>query len=423
MPLTLEDIMEFMKNEKEQRQLEREQDKSELKDLISKGVKKEVETVMEPVKEKQEILEKEQVVMKQQFREVLQEMKEIKTQLQINPTVQFPGLPQPQAVQQVVHTGEQAGYVRQEGAGQGGDQQAKLRQIISVSRRTVGLHRIDSADLVRMRQAQFGGASTDAEEKLLAVQEFLRCELKLSSETIESMEIENIFAPEKREPQCLFVTFKFGSSLSRIFEKTRCMRKEARILNYIPPEFEERYIDIRDIEYSIRQDENCQTRIKMGIMDLELSKKIRGSGRWQRVPLPPGLAKIDLARTGVKAGDQGQAWGTLSPAPGRPGQERSSKRGRSSPGSPEGQSNPKTAREDTAESVRSDTREKSWQETIEKADLVTESQITPTKDNVGLVKVADTGIITSITGTPAQQSLQSPIISKNMSSRIPSLKF
>ena len=163
--------------------------------------------------------------MKQQFREVLQEMNQIKTQLQINPTVQFPGLPQPQAVQQVVHTGEQAGYVRQEGVGQGGDQQAKLRQIISVSRRTVGLHRIDSADLVRMRQAQFGGASTDAEEKLLAVQEFLRCELKLSSETIESMEIENIFAPEKREPQCLFVTFKFGSSLSRIFEKNNMHEK------------------------------------------------------------------------------------------------------------------------------------------------------------------------------------------------------
>ena len=136
--------------------------------------------------------------------------------------------------------------------GTGGNQQGKLRQIISVARRTVGLSRIDSADLIRKRQTQFGGASTEAEEKLLAVQEFLICELKLSSETIDTMEIENIFAPARRDPQCLYVTFKFGSSLSRIFERTRCMRKTARILNYIPPEFEERYIDIRDIEYSIR---------------------------------------------------------------------------------------------------------------------------------------------------------------------------
>ena len=201
------------------------------------------------------------------------------------------------------------------------------------------------------------------------------------------------------------------------------MRKAARILNYIPPEFEERYIDIRDIEYSIRQEENCQTRIKMGIMDLELSKKIRGSGRWQRVTLPPGLAKVDLSRTGVQELTQGHTWGTLSPAPGRPGQERSNKRERASTASPEGQSNPKSAREDTnekEESVREDSREKSWQETIEEANLVTESQITPTKDNVGLVKKADAGVITSITGTPSQQS---PIISKNMNSRIPSLKF
>ena len=92
-------------------------------------------------------------------------------------------------MQQVVHNGDQAEYVRQEVAGHGSDdQQARLRQIISVSRRTVGLHRIDCPDFIRMRQAQYGGASTDTEEKLLAVQEFLRCELKLSRETINTME-------------------------------------------------------------------------------------------------------------------------------------------------------------------------------------------------------------------------------------------
>ena len=421
--------MDFMKSEKEARELEREQDKKELKDIISKGVKQEVHAVMEPVKEKQDLLEKEQEVLKQQFSEVVQEMKEIKTQLNSSSSVQFPGLPQPQAVQQQGTRGETRSVSQEVAEGVGDDQQGRLRQIISVARRTIGLSRIDSADLIRMRQAQYGGAKTEAEEKLLAVKEFLRYELKLSSESIDTMEIENIFAPAKRDPQWLYVTFKFGSSLSRIFEKTRCMRKAARILNYIPPEFEERYIDIRDIEYSIRQEENCQTRIKMGIMDLELSKKTRGSGRWQRVSLPPGLAKVDLSRTGVREGPQEDVSWTLSPAPGRPWQERSSKRGRASASSPEGQSNSKFAREDTIdseESVRSaesDNRRKSWQESIEEANLVTESQITPTKDSEGLVRSADTGIITSITGTPSQQSFRSPILSKNMNSRIPSLKI
>ena len=124
--------------------------------------------------------------------------------------------------------------------------------------------------------------------------------------------------------------------------------------------------------------------------------------------MPQGLSKVNLSRTGVQEGHQGHAWGTLSPAPGRPGQEKSSKRGRISAGSPEGQSNPKVAREegrDSEDSVRKDSREKSWQEAIEEANLVTECQITPTKDNVGLLKSADTGFITSITGTHSQQAL------------------
>ena len=47
--------MEFMKKEKEERALEREQDKKELKEMISQGVKNEVEASMEPIIKKQDI--------------------------------------------------------------------------------------------------------------------------------------------------------------------------------------------------------------------------------------------------------------------------------------------------------------------------------------------------------------------------------
>ena len=177
----------------------------------------------------------------------------------------------------------------------------------------------------------------------------------------------------------MFVTFKHGSSVSKIFEKTRVMRKEARILNYIPPEFQERYFDIREIEFRLRQEENCQTRIKMGFHDLELSKTVRGSGRWQRVTLPPGLAAVDLNQTGGGSRTSVATNLTESPAPGRPGQDR--KRGRDSPGNQAGQSDPKAAREDLqavggkSGEVREKEREKTWKETIEGADLVGESNI------------------------------------------------
>ena len=78
--------MEFMKKEKADRALERELDKQELREMISLGVKKEVEVVIEPVKEKQAQLEREQAVIKDQFSDVRKEMKEIKTCLKNDST-------------------------------------------------------------------------------------------------------------------------------------------------------------------------------------------------------------------------------------------------------------------------------------------------------------------------------------------------
>ena len=63
---------------------------------------------------------------------------------------------------------------------------------------------------------------------LLAVIEYLKCELKMDSEALKKMEIDNIFQEDK-EPDTLFVTFRHGFSVVRIFEKTRLMRKESRI--------------------------------------------------------------------------------------------------------------------------------------------------------------------------------------------------
>ena len=201
--------MEFMKKEKADRAMERKQDKKEFQEMISSGVKKEVEASIKPVKERQAALEGEQENMQKQFSEVVKEVKEMKTQLQnvslksgSNPG-SFPGLPKPKAIQQgfggAYDKAPQVQGVQSEEE-LSGDLQEKLRKVISTARRTVGLHRIDSGDLVRMRQEQYGGAKTETEEKLLAVHEFLKCELKLCSESIDTMEIENIFPPARNDP-------------------------------------------------------------------------------------------------------------------------------------------------------------------------------------------------------------------------------
>lgn len=420
--------MEFMQKEKAERAVEREEDKKELMTMISLGVKKEVEASIEPLKEKQAVLEKEQDEIKRQFSDVLNEMRDIKLQLKTTSSGSFPSLPLAKEVQQVHGAGHGSVPLVRPGQceeNQGGDLEveARISKVMAMARRTLGLHRIDSRDLVRMRQVQFGGAKTEAEERELAVREFLKCELKMSQETIDTMEIERIFAPARKDPECLYVTFKHGSSVARIYEKTRVMRREARILNYIPAEFQERYFDIREIEYSLRQEQNCHTRIKMGLKDLELSKKMRGSRRWERVTLPSGLAAVDLSQTGGWTRNSLATSMAESPAPGRPDQDRDrpNKRGRESLGTPPGQSDLKAAREENSVKDREKEREEAWKQSIEQADLVGDSRITPTKENEGLRRSPDTGIVTSISGTPSQLHQKSPILYKT--SKIPSLKF
>ena len=111
------------------------------------------------------------------------------------------------------------------------------------------------------------------------------------------MEVENIFIPakDKGEPQSLNVTFKSVSSVYKIYEKTRIMRKESRLINYIPRQFQDRLFAISNLDYNIRSDKTYRTRIKMGMQDLELHKKLRGSRKWERVPLPSNLPPVDLS--------------------------------------------------------------------------------------------------------------------------------
>ena len=424
MTTTLEDLMNFMKSDKEERVRERQSDKEELKQLIN-GVKAEVEAVIVPIKKKQEELEIVQADMQKSFSDLVADVKDMKKQLasqahsQASQQSQSRSAPLSYAQAAVVglahdHVSGQVGEVQEVR----NNMEEKLGDIVSLGRRTVGLSRINKADLIRMRQEQYGGAKSEEEEKMLAVKEFMKCEMKFDDEALGEMEIERIFFPaKKKDPEYLYVTFRYERSVSRIFQRTRCMRKESRILIYIPKEFHDRYDDLAGFEYKLRKLENFQTRIKWGFEDLELHKKVRGSERWEKVALPKELPKVNMnPRRSL----------SLSPAPGRPHQSqtqnlaRGEKRDRGSPGLTPDQAKQKSLRQDgevdKTENIRSK-RSDIWKEIIEKADLVGEATISPTKENQGLKSQLDTGLITSITGTPAKAAsseLQvfSPIFSK-----------
>jgi hypothetical protein len=264
-----------------------------------------------------------------------------------------------------------------------------------------------------MKLAQFGGAKSEDEEKLLAVKEYLMCELKFNLEEIDSMMIENIFIPakDKDDPQSLNVTFSSMKSVSAIYEKTRIMRKESRIINYIPRQFQERLAAVSAIDYSLRADKRHQTRIKMGPLDLELHKKLRGTTKWVRVDLPRSLPPVDLS-------SRQSAPLSHSPPPGRPGHEdsRDKKRGRVSTGSDSGQNSSKISKQNEASKEDGTAEvEQSWEKAVEKAVLVSEGVTSPNHNKSE--KLIDPGMITSIEGTPSKiypslGELQSPILSR-----------
>ena len=378
---------------KEQREKERQEDKEEIVKVIDKCLGEKVLEAIEPFKEKTLAVEKAQCEMKEQVKVIMQEMTSLKEKLSGGCEAGNSDMAVTMAT--IVSRGQTTSD-QQRGTQLGSGRPAgevEYKELVSLSRRTVGLHRIDDKDLKRMRQKQYGGATNEEEEKVLAAMEFLRLETKIDSNTLDRMEIERVFAPAKQDPQCLYVTFKHVSSVSRIFEKTRCMRKESRILAYFPTRFFSRFEAVSDIGRHIREEEKCQTRIKMGLTDIQLFKKDRGVGKWELVPLDyENLPAVDLRSVSSRA-ESG------SPAPGRPSQGRGDKRGRQSSGSSSDQNTPKVAKPGTDSSDQEDgegydddsapidkgvetsgesaqvpgiNQEEAWRKTLEKAELVGE---------------------------------------------------
>ena len=182
MPASIDDIFEFLKKDKEERLKEKEKDRIELKQLISEGVKKEVASIIDPVTDRVKCVESVQESMEEKMKVMSDEIKELKDQLYAKTSVSR-SVPDNQFPNRISESDTTS-------VGQANEVSSELLEIISLGRRrTIGLHKIDEADLERMRQEQYGGAKTEEEEKQLAVKEFLRCELKIDSDTIDSMEI------------------------------------------------------------------------------------------------------------------------------------------------------------------------------------------------------------------------------------------
>ena len=429
---TNEDLMKFLLSMKEEHAKERKLDKEEWKEMrererqedraeMEKVVDLKVTEAIKPFEEKTETVVQAQQQMKKQVDNLTGLLMGLKDKVENSSGV----MRNENSPNSDISTTEPVTRQSQLGGAQvvvvGRQEHSEgLSEIISEARRTVGLYRIDNSDLQRMRQEQYGGAQTEYEEKLLAVREYLKGELKIDTETIKRMDIEKMFFLRKDNPECMYVTFKCRSSVSKIFEKTYIMRRESRVQTYIPREFKERARAISEFEYELREREKCKTKVRMGFYDLQVFKKNRSGGKWELVP----LTGVELPPVDLSMSQSPSRPVTTSPPPGRPGQKRPEKRDRESAGSPSSNL-PKSSKQDYSTDeeqveVKDDTEHNDFTKALENADLVTDTTpVSPSKDGAVLKKKPDLGTVMSISGTPVKLSqtdislVNSPIFSRH----------
>ena len=90
-------------------------------------------------------------------------------------------------------------------------------------------YRIGEDDIKRMygEAVPYGGAENREQAVLLAVKEFMDMEHKIKREEQENMIIEDLFERKSEELDTVYVRFKYRSSISKIFEKVKILRKDS----------------------------------------------------------------------------------------------------------------------------------------------------------------------------------------------------
>ena len=119
--------------------------------------------------------------------------------------------------------------------------------------------------------------------------------MKIQDDVFNEIKIEKIFPPAKDTWDKLYVEFSNQASVNIIYSYARCLRKDQRLVTYIPKQFYDRYRALESKAYDLRHsDVKYKTRVKMGSSDLILYKKIPGERTWSVHNSTAGLPLVNL---------------------------------------------------------------------------------------------------------------------------------
>ena len=207
--VSLEDILNFMKLdkvqrnqdkeiEKEERAKERKHDMDMIEEMVIKVVQAEVVAAMEPLSRRQQKVEETQDDLNKKFKEIL----EVVTDLQARYDRHFPPLNEraKNKEDQAKNNSLPDAFNKTEND----EVSFKMKKSVSNARRTIGFQCIFQKDVDRQRR--INGARDENEARLFAVEEFLQwqCEMKVNEDIYKEMKVDEIFPPAKEnwDPVC-----------------------------------------------------------------------------------------------------------------------------------------------------------------------------------------------------------------------------
>ena len=313
---------EARKQEKEEEKIarskERKEDMEEIKAMIQAGVKQEVQVAVIPLQERLDLQEKNNRELKEQFSEVLEEVKTLRES--VKTSEEFPFLPKSQNLKSIyaskhIQLNSKADH----------DHVRQVEELCASARKVIGLTPIEPRMLEL--QIQSFGAKDQEQAMQMEVESYLKCEMKMKPTDIQRLDIVRVFPPPGQDDwKTLFVEFGSEFQVDKVFQHTKYMVKsDHRVLHWFPVQMKERRAAIEKIAFEIREAgrvDKIRTRVRVGREDIQLSTKLPNE-KWKRELLPPDLPEIDFSFTSSPAP-------TSSPPPGRPGRDHSRKRPKSS---------------------------------------------------------------------------------------------
>ena len=296
-------IQEKLAREKEKeeekmvRNLERQEDMKKISEMILLGVKDEVENALQPVEERLDKQEEVSTDMARQFNIIMKELDIFRSQLE------FPSLPELSDKKAFRENTREETFEREgsynarsrhrvgEVEWESGDHQT-VRNMCADARKVIGLKPIEPK-MIDLQLRSFG-AKTKEEAMLMEVKSYLKCEMKMLPSDIVKLDIVKIFHPDKDDWDVLYVQFGSEYEVDKVFSYTKFMKRDNRVIRWIPKKMYHRYSAVESYAYRIRKEENLKTRVKIGMFDFELTTRESSSYKWKKRSLPNDLPRIDV---------------------------------------------------------------------------------------------------------------------------------